>query len=66
MDINIPIVARLQGTNLAEAQELLNNSGLKIFSFVDLDEAAQKVCQLSKVVKMAREIDVNVSFELPL
>ena len=66
MDINIPIVARLQGTNLEAAQELINNSGLKIFSFVDLDEAAQKVCQLSKVVKMAREIDVNVSFELPL
>lgn len=66
MDINIPIVARLQGTNFKEAQELINNSGLKIFSFVDLDEAAQKVCQLSKVVKMAREIDVKVSFELPL
>lgn len=66
MDINIPIVARLQGTNFEAAQELINNSGLKIFSFVDLDEAAQKVCQLSKVVKMAREIDVSVSFELPL
>lgn len=66
MDINIPIVARLQGTNFEAAQELINNSGLKIFSFVDLDEAAQKVCQLSKVVKMAREIDVKVSFELPL
>lgn len=66
MDINIPIVARLQGTNFETAQELINNSGLKIFSFVDLDEAAQKVCQLSKVVKMARESDIKVSFELPL
>ncbi|KAG5361258.1 putative succinyl-CoA ligase [GDP-forming] subunit beta [Yarrowia sp. C11] len=66
MNLNIPIVARLQGTNLAEAQKLISDSGLKIFSFGDLDEAAQKVCQLSKVVEMAREIDVNVSFELPL
>jgi succinyl-CoA synthetase beta subunit len=66
MNINIPIVARLQGTNYEEAQRLINESGLKIFSFTDLDEAAQKVCQLSKVVQMAREIDVNVSFELPL
>lgn len=66
MDITIPIIARLQGTNFEAAQKLVNDSGLKIFSFVDLDEAAQKVCQLSKVVKMAREIDVKVSFELPL
>lgn len=66
MNLNIPIVARLQGTNLEEAQRLISESGLKIFSFVDLDEAAQKVCQLSKVVQMARDIDVNVSFELPL
>ncbi|ODQ66568.1 succinate-CoA ligase [Nadsonia fulvescens var. elongata DSM 6958] len=66
MNINIPIVARLQGTNLEEAQRLISDSGLKIFSFGDLDEAAQKVCQFSKVVEMARDIDVNVSFELPL
>ncbi|ANB12428.1 succinate--CoA ligase (GDP-forming) subunit beta [Sugiyamaella lignohabitans] len=66
MSLNIPIVVRLQGTNLEEAQRLISESGLKIFSFTDLDEAAQKVCQLSKVVQMARDIDVNVSFELPL
>lgn len=66
MNINIPIVARLQGTNMEEAQQLINDSGLKIFSITDLDEAAQKVCQLSSIVKQAREIDVNVSFELPL
>jgi succinyl-CoA synthetase beta subunit len=66
MNINIPIVVRLQGTKVEEAQQLISDSGLKIFSFKDLDEAAEKVCQLSKVVQMAREIDVNVSFELPL
>lgn len=66
LDIRIPIVVRLQGTNYEAAQKLINDSGLKIFSFVDLDEAAEKACQMSKVVKMAREIDVNVSFELPL
>lgn len=66
MNITVPIVARLQGTNVEEAHRLISDSGLKIFSFTELDEAAQKVCQLSKVVSMAREIDVNVSFELPL
>ncbi|KAK9470501.1 ATP-grasp domain-containing protein [Dipodascopsis tothii] len=66
MNITIPIVARLQGTNVEAAQKLISDSGMKIFSFTDLDEAAQKVCQLSKVVTLAREIDVNVTFELPL
>ncbi|KAK9460882.1 succinate--CoA ligase [Lipomyces oligophaga] len=66
MNITVPIIARLQGTNVDEAQRLISDSGLKIFSFTDLDEAAQKACQLSKFVSMAREIDVNVSFELPL
>ncbi|KAK9448145.1 ATP-grasp domain-containing protein [Limtongia smithiae] len=66
MNITVPIVARLQGTNVQEAHKLISDSGLKIFSFTELDEAAQKVCQLSKVVTLAREIDVNVSFELPL
>lgn len=66
LDIRIPIIVRLQGTNHEAAQELIDSSGLKIFSFVDLDEAAEKACQMAQVVKMAREIDVNVSFELPL
>lgn len=66
MNLTIPIVARLQGTNSEQARNLINDSGLKIFFFNDLDEAAEKACQLSKVVQMAREIDVNVSFELPL
>lgn len=66
MNINIPLVVRLQGTNVSEAKQLISDSGLKIFSYEDLDEAAEKVCQLAKVVEMARKIDVNVSFELPL
>lgn len=66
MNLHIPLVVRLQGTNMKEAQQLIADSGLKIFSYEDLDEAAEKVCQLAKVVEMARKIDVNVSFELPL
>lgn len=66
MNLNIPLVVRLQGTNMEAAQKLISDSGLKIFSFTDLDEAAQKVCQFAEVVKMARDIDVNVSFELPM
>ncbi|KAF1812789.1 succinyl-CoA ligase-like protein subunit beta [Eremomyces bilateralis CBS 781.70] len=64
MDIRTPIIARLQGTNMEEAHRLINESGLKIFSIEDLQTAAEKSVQFSKVVKMARDIDVGVEFTL--
>ncbi|EPY51284.1 succinate-CoA ligase beta subunit [Schizosaccharomyces cryophilus OY26] len=66
LNLNIPIICRLQGTNQDAAKDVINNSGLRIFSFDDLDEAAQKACRYSRVVEMAREANINVSFELPL
>jgi succinyl-CoA synthetase beta subunit len=49
-------------TNIISFQ--INESGLKIFSIEDLQNAAEKSVQFSKVVKMAREIDVGVEFTL--
>ena len=46
--------------------EQINESGLKIFSIDDLQSAAEKSVQFSKVVKMARDIDVGVEFNLGL
>jgi succinyl-CoA synthetase beta subunit len=42
----------------------VSNSGLKIFSIEDLQLAAEKAVDLSKIVKMARDIDVGVEFSL--
>lgn len=42
----------------------VNNSGLKIFSITDLQDAAAKAVDFSKIVKMARDIDVGVEFTL--
>jgi succinyl-CoA synthetase beta subunit len=64
MGLRTPIIARLQGTNMEQAHKLINDSGLKIFSIEDLQNAAEKSVQFSKVVKMAREIDVGVEFTL--
>lgn len=66
MDVKVPIIARLQGTNFEEAAELIQNSGLKIFSFSNLDEAASTAVQLSDIVRVARDAKIDVSFELPL
>ncbi|KAL8396925.1 hypothetical protein RB594_003860 [Gaeumannomyces avenae] len=64
LNLKIPIIARLQGTNMEQAHQIINDSGMKIFSIDDLQNAAEKSVQLSKVVKMAREIDVGVEFSL--
>jgi len=42
-NINVPIIVRLQGTNAIEAKKLISDSGLKVFSAVELQEAADLV-----------------------
>jgi succinyl-CoA synthetase beta subunit len=46
--LKVPVVARLQGTNMEQGRELLQNSGLKITPVDDLTEAAKTVVALSK------------------
>ncbi|EGV62357.1 succinate--CoA ligase beta chain [Yamadazyma tenuis] len=46
-NLDIPVVVRLQGTNMEKAKELINNSGLKLYAFEDLDPAAEKIVELA-------------------
>ncbi|MFC2086596.1 ADP-forming succinate--CoA ligase subunit beta [Bacteroidota bacterium] len=45
-EIPVPVIVRLQGTNAEEAKELIDNSGLKVYSAITLQEAANKVKEL--------------------
>jgi len=47
-EIKVPVIVRLQGTNAEEAKEIIDNSGLKVFSAIKLQEAADLV---NKVLK---------------
>jgi succinyl-CoA synthetase beta subunit len=47
-EINVPIIARLQGTNAIEGKALIDNSGLKVLSAIRLEEAASLVNQVLK------------------
>ncbi len=47
LDMSLPLVVRLQGTNVEEGKALLNDSGLKIEVAQSLDEAAKKVVSLA-------------------
>ena len=48
IDLNVPLVVRLEGTNVERGKELLDGSGLPIIAADDLDDAAQKVCATLK------------------
>ncbi len=41
--LKVPLVVRLEGTNVAEGKAILNQSGLDVISADDLDDAAQKI-----------------------
>jgi len=48
MNINVPLVVRLAGTNFEEGKKILDNSGLKLISAENLDDAAKKIVEAIK------------------
>jgi succinyl-CoA synthetase beta subunit len=42
-DIPVPIIVRLQGTNAEEAKKIIDESGLKVHSAIQLQEAADRI-----------------------
>ena len=51
VDLKVPLVVRLEGTNVAEGKAILANSGLPIVAANDLGDAAQKI--VAEVKKVA-------------
>ena len=45
-EINVPIIARLQGTNAEEGKKIIDESGLKVHSAITLQEAAELVTHI--------------------
>ena len=48
INISVPLVVRLAGTNFKEGKEILDNSGLKLISAENLDDAAKKIVEVIK------------------
>jgi len=66
LNLRIPLVVRLSGTKVSEAKMILENSGMRIIAAEDLEDAASKAVNVVKIVSMAEEAKLKVSFELPL
>ncbi len=44
--INVPVVVRMEGTNVEEGRKILADSGLSLITATDMKDAAQKVAEL--------------------
>ena len=51
--LSVPLVVRLEGTNVEKGKEIMANSGLPIISANDLADAAEKVVKATKEASMA-------------
>ncbi|XP_066266731.1 succinate--CoA ligase [ADP-forming] subunit beta, mitochondrial-like isoform X2 [Branchiostoma lanceolatum] len=65
LDLKVPIVVRLQGTQVDDAKALIAASGLRILACDNLDDAAKMAVRLSTIVQLAKQTKVDVKFELP-
>jgi len=66
LSLKIPLVVRLQGTNVNAAKQIMADSGLRILAADDLEEAAKKSVRVAQIMELAEQSQINVSFELPL
>ncbi len=48
MQLTVPVVVRMEGTNVEKARQILNESGISIVSAATMIEAATKIAELTK------------------
>jgi len=59
-----PIVVRLEGTRMDEAQRLVEESGYKIIWAKDMQDGARKAARIAKIQEMATDLGMGVEFDL--
>jgi len=48
INLEVPLVVRLEGTKVDEGKAIINSSGLNVIAADDLDDAAQKIVKAVK------------------
>jgi succinyl-CoA synthetase beta subunit len=46
--LDVPLVVRLEGTNVALGKQIINESGLNVVSAEDMKDGAVKIVELAK------------------
>jgi succinyl-CoA synthetase beta subunit len=47
LDLKVPVVVRMEGTNVEDGRTILAESGLDLISAVDLSDAASKIAEIA-------------------
>ncbi|XP_070584772.1 succinate--CoA ligase [ADP-forming] subunit beta, mitochondrial-like [Erythrolamprus reginae] len=63
LDLKVPMVVRLQGNQVERAKGLIAQSKLEILACDDLDQAARVAVGLSKILTLAKEARLEVTFQ---
>jgi succinyl-CoA synthetase beta subunit len=61
LNLEIPLVVRLEGTNVEKGKQIIRDSKLKILNAADLDDAAQKAVAAASIKKLADKAGLQVS-----
>lgn len=48
VDLNLPVVVRMEGTNAREGRRILADSGLELITAADLQDAAEKISRIAR------------------
>eukprot|EP01126_Amoeba_proteus_P064381 TRINITY_DN900_c0_g3_i3.p1 TRINITY_DN900_c0_g3~~TRINITY_DN900_c0_g3_i3.p1 ORF type:complete len:330 (-),score=70.20 TRINITY_DN900_c0_g3_i3:116-1105(-) len=64
--LHIPVVMRLQGTNVQKAKEIIEASGLRLIDTDELDQAAEHAVKIARIMEVAHDAKLKVSFQLPI
>jgi succinyl-CoA synthetase beta subunit len=62
LGLKIPLIVRLQGTQVEAAKKLIADSKLPIISIDDLDQAASKAVKMSSIVALGRQSGFDIKF----
>jgi len=66
LNLKVPLVVRLQGTNVKEAKQIMADSGLQILASENLDDAARMAVKVAEIAKLTEGTPLQgFSFQLP-
>ncbi|XP_043528848.1 succinate--CoA ligase [ADP-forming] subunit beta, mitochondrial-like, partial [Frieseomelitta varia] len=60
--LNVPVVVRLQGTNVDKANQLIKEAQLKVISVDDFAKAAESAVKLALMVRVAKSMNLDLIF----
>ncbi|XP_020292099.1 succinate--CoA ligase [ADP-forming] subunit beta, mitochondrial-like [Pseudomyrmex gracilis] len=62
LHLKVPVVVRLQGTNVEKAKKLISDAKLKVFSEDDFAQAAATSVKMASMMNLANSLNLDIAF----